>query len=157
MAGHLGRRRVTVKTDASDVTLRTWSLAGDLRARAPTGTLVKARIWWGALLGDYSAGIFQTVNPETKQAIHARGLWLEVQQALSERWRVAAIYGRDDPRNSDLQAGKQRLNQAAFVNVFWDASRTVGFGLEGSRWTTDYGVRGSNRVWRLDLVYYLRF
>jgi hypothetical protein len=157
LAGHTGRRRVTVIEDGTDTELRTWSVGGDLRVRLPTGTSLKGRLWWGALLGDYSAGIFQTINPDTKEAIRARGWWLGVQQAFGERWRAGATYGRDDPRDADLGAGKRGLNQAALVNVFWDASRIVGLGAEVSRWATSYTPTGSGRAFRGDLLFFLRF
>jgi hypothetical protein len=159
LAAHNGRRRVTVVQDASasDTVLRTWSVAGDLRARLPTSTLIKARLWTGSLLGDYGAGVFQTVNPTTRRAIRANGLWAGVTQGIARRWRAGVIYGRDNPRDGDVQPGKPRLNHAAFVNLFWDVSRTVGFGAEASRWATDYGDAGVARAWRADTLFYLRF
>lgn len=148
---------MTIIQDRTDTELRTWSFVTDARARFPTGTGVKARLWWGALLGDYAAGIYQTVNPVSRQAIRAFGLWGEVQQRLTPRWRVTAIYGLDDPKDADLRPGDRYRNQAGFLNVFWDASRTVGFGSEASRWETSYGAAGTTEVWRGDLLFFLRF
>jgi hypothetical protein len=136
---------------------RTWSIAGDLRLRLPWGMLVKARFWKGSVMGDYVGGIFQTVDLTTGLAVHAWGLWGEIQQSISERWRVAALYGRDDPRHSDLSMGDRTLNQAYVVNLFWDASAKIGFAVEGSRWATSYFDLPTNIVWRIDTMFLMRF
>jgi hypothetical protein len=148
VAGHWGRRAVTNTMTLATLEHTTWSLCADLRLLLPTGTRLKARWWTGALLGDFAAGIFQTVNIQTYQAIRASGLWFEVQQALADRWRVTAGYGRDDPRDDDLPAGGRSLNQAAFANLLWDVTKTVGLGLEGSRWATSYVDATTTKIWR---------
>jgi hypothetical protein len=84
-------------------------------------------------------------------------MWVGVTQAVARRFRVGALYGRDDPRDEDVPAGKAHLNHAGFVNLFWDASQLVGFGAEVSRWVTDYDSNGIARAWRFDTLFYLRF
>jgi hypothetical protein len=162
VAGHAGRRRLTlIPADMTQppvtLTFQTWSLDTDLRLVFPTGTQIKARFWFGSVLGDYSAAIFQTVDAGTRRGIHAAGYWADVQQRLSERWRVALGYGNDNPRNSDLSAGARSLNQAMFLNAFWDLSAMLGFGAEVSRWATTYVAAGENRVWRSEVVFTMRF
>jgi hypothetical protein len=157
VAGHLGRRLVTVIATNASMQYRTWSVAGDLRLWLPTRTLIKGRLWKGRLLGDYAVGVFQTVDTTSLKSIGAWGGWLEVQQRLSERWRVTVGYGRDDPTNADLTPGDRSLNQAGFLNVLWDVTKTIGFGLEGSRWMTSYIAAPENKVWRGDLLFFLRF
>jgi len=156
-AAHIGRRLVTVVANGAGTEYRTWSVSGDLRLWLPTKTLIKGRVWKGSLLGDFAAGAFQTVDPMTMLAIRAWGFWIEAQQRLTDRWRVTAGYGRDDPTNADLSAGDRGLNQAGFGNVLWDVTKTIGFGLEGSRWSTGYVGAPTARVWRGDLLFFLRF
>src|SRR5262249_53034304 len=149
---------VTEVATLVDHEYRTWSFSGDLRLWLSTPkTLIKGRMWVGELLGDYAAGIFQTVNPVNFQSIGAWGFWFEVQQRLSERWRATAGYGRDNPDNSDLSAGQRSLNTASFGNVLWDVTKTIGFGLEGSHWITSYMGAHPNPIWRGDWLFYLRF
>jgi hypothetical protein len=157
VAAHTGVRRVTDATTNTTTQYRTWSVAGDLRLRFPWGMLVKARLWKGSLLGDYLGGIFQTVDSTTGLAVHAWGGWGEIQQSITERWRAAVLYGRDDPRNSDLSMGDRTLNQAYLVNLFWDVSAKIGFAVEGSRWATSYFALPTNTVWRVDLMFLMRF
>jgi hypothetical protein len=156
-AGLYGRRLLTVVANLTGMEYRMWAIAGDLRLWLPIGTLIKGRLWKGRLLGDYAGGVFQTVDTMTLLAVRAWGLWFEVQQRLTERWRVTAGYGRDNPEGADLSMGARSLNAAAFANVLWDVTKTIGFGLEGSRWETSYLGGQTNRVWRGDLLFYLRF
>jgi hypothetical protein len=156
-AGLYGRRLVTVVANLTAMEYRMWAIAGDLRLWLPTGTLIKGRLWKGQLVGDYAASVFQTVDTHTLIAIRAWGFWFEVQQRLTERWRITAGYGRDDPEDADLSTGARSLNTAAFGNLFWDVTKTIGLGLEGSRWETSYVGGPGNRVWRGDLLFYLRF
>jgi hypothetical protein len=157
VAGHVGRRRLTGIDDGVTSELGTWSVVADARGRTSFGTVFKARAWWGALLGDYAAAIYQTVNPLTRRRIRAQGFWAEVQQRLSQRWRAGAIYGRDNPKDADLAPGQRQLNQAGFLNVFWDASKILGFGTEASHWRTRYDEATETEVWRGDLLFFLRF
>jgi len=156
-SGHLGRRRVTDINDGSTRQYRTWSMSLDARARAETGTLIKGRIWRGALLGDYNAGIFQTVDPVTRDAVRATGLWIELQQAFTDRWRATAGYGRDNPTDADLGPAGRTLNQAGFLNTVWDLNRTIGVAVEISRWATSFQAGAVSRAWRADTVLMLRF
>jgi hypothetical protein len=157
LAGHFGQRLVTEVASGMEATRASWSVAGDLHLSLPTGTIVKGRLWRGQVIGDYAGAIFQTINPVTYAAIRAWGMWIEAQQHLSERWRVSVGYGRDDAYDADLNPGDRALNDEAFANLLWDVSKTLGFGAEGSRWETAYMQLGATRVWRGDLLFYLRF
>ena len=157
IGGHTGARRVTFMGSDDTRDYRTWSVAGDLRLLFPFGTSVKGRLWWGGLLGDYVGGIFQTVDLNTGRAVQAWGFWAELQQAFGPRWRATLIYGRDDPRNADLSAGARGLNQAAVANIYWDASKKIGFAVEGSHWSTTYVGGETNAVWRADTLALMRF
>ena len=157
VAGHWGRRNFTNTMTLATIQRGTWSVSADLRLFLPTATRIKVRWWRGALLGDFTAGIFETINLMTLGEVRASGLWFEVQQRLTDRWRVTVGYGRDDPRDEDLAAGDRSLNQAGFANVLWDVTKTIGFGAEGSRWATSYLGSTTTKVWRGDLLVFLRF
>jgi hypothetical protein len=165
VSGHWGQRRVGVLSTLEEVTLKTWSVAGDLRLWLPTRTLIKGRVYQGRMLGDFAAGIFQSINTTTLQSIRAKGLWFEAQQRLTDRWRATIGYGRDDPNDADLSPwsgkdlgdGSRSLNQETFLNVLWDVTKTIGFGGEGSRWSTSYKDAPTTKIWRGDFLFYLRF
>jgi hypothetical protein len=135
----------------------TWSAGVDLRLNLDTGTAIRGRLWRGAVLGDYTAGAFQTVSLLARRPIRASGGWLAVRQSLGERWRIGAGYGRDDPRDADLDAGDRALNQAAFVSLSLALAANTGLGLELTRWGTDYHALPSSWLWRIDTVSFVRF
>jgi hypothetical protein len=156
-SGHFGGRRATMISTKQDVTYTTWSLAGDLRLRLHTGTLIKGRVFMGQALGEFAAGIFQTVNTDTLLPIRARGLWLQAQQVISDRWRVTLGYGLDHANDADLGDGGRLFNEEVFGNVLWQVTRTIGFGAEGSRWWTAYHDAATTKVWRADTLFFLHF
>jgi hypothetical protein len=157
ISGHFGGRRATVISTIQDVTYSTWSLAGDLRLLLHTGTLIKGRIFMGQALGEFAAGIFQTINNDTLVPIRAWGFWLQAQQRISDRWRVTLGYGRDNANDADLSDGDRRFNEEGFGNLLWEATRTIGFGAEGSRWRTGYHDAATTTVWRADTLFFLHF
>lgn len=153
-----GRRLFTDMTTLANLQVSMWAIAGDLRLWLPRSrTLIKCRLWKGQLLGDFAGGIFQTIDTAKLDAIAAWGGWGEVQQGLSSRWRATVGYGRDDPTDADLSPGARALSQEVFANLLWDVTKTIGFGLEGSRWATAYIGAPTSRVWRGELMFYLRF
>ncbi len=157
LSAHLGRRLISDATATNERRLTTWSAGADLRLSLPTETVIKARIWWGALLGDYAAGILQTVSPTSLIAIRASGGWIMARQTLATRWRVSAGYGRDDPDDADLEAGERSLNQAAFTYLSFNVTPKAGIGLEVARWGTGYLGLPSSWIWRVDTVSFIRF
>jgi hypothetical protein len=157
VAAHVGKRRETFVATGLTNDFQTWSVSADVRLAFSSGTLIKARAWRGTLMGDYTGGIFQTIDIGTDRAVRAWGFWFEVQQTLGPRWRATAGYGQDNPFRSDLSMGARLFNQAGFANLFWDVSASLGFAAELSRWDTAYVGLGSTFIWRADFVFLLRF
>lgn len=159
LAAHAGRRRLIGITgqDVSGRELDSWSIGGDLRAELPTGTIFKLRLWRGVLLGDYTGGVFQNVSTVSGEPVSAHGFLASLGQALGMGWQVNAGLGRDDPKDSDVAGGERTLNEAGFVNVFWNWSKSIGFAIEGSRWNTVFEEQGSTRAWRGEILTMTRF
>jgi hypothetical protein len=156
-SGHLGRRRVSSLDGKIERLYTTWSAGADLRLTLPFGMVIKARYWRGSLLGDYAAGILQTVSTVGLKAIRSTGGFAVVQQRFLTRWRASVGYGRDDPQNVDLDPGGRTLNEAAFGQILWDITRQIGGGVEVARWRTVYSGGGATDVWRVDLISFVRF
>ena len=87
----------------------------------------------------------------------AHGFLAALGQALGLGWQVNVGFGRDDPADADVGSGGRSLNEAAFANVFWNWSKSIGFALEGSRWNTVFEEQGSTRAWRGELLSMTRF
>lgn len=155
VSGHFGRRGFA-QGDPSDpsfilVKRRTWSLGADVRAELPTGTTLRGRAWTGSVLSDYRAGVFQSVS-DTLGAIAAKGLWFDIQQAVTDRTTLAAGYGIDDPDDDDVTDGERTRNQDGFANVFWRWSKQVTFAGEVSYWRTDWKALGATKSWRGEVL-----
>ena len=158
-AAHLGRRRV-IGTSGAEVTEQefdSWSIGADLRSELPTDTTLKLRFWSGSLLGDYMGGVFHTVSSLLGEPVRARGFLVAATQRLGRGWEVNTGFGRDDPNDSDVGTGERTINEAGFLNVFWDWSKIIGFAIEGSRWHTGFKEQGSTRAWRGELMVITRF
>jgi len=156
VGGHLGRRLVSDMMGMDEQRFTTWSAGVDLRLHL-AGTNIRGRLWRGAVLGDYTAGAFQTVSLLARRPVRASGGWAAVHQAVGERWKIGAGYGRDDPHDADLDPGDRTLNQAAFLSVSLALAANTGVGLELTRWGTDYRALPSSWLWRIDTVSFVRF
>lgn len=125
----------------------TWAITASLQVLLPTGTLLRGQVWRGQGLGDYAAGVLQTVSDQLTP-IRATGFWVGLTQLLQVQWRLGAGYGRDDPDDRDLDPGQRALNESAYLNLFWLWSRAVSFGLQASWWRTDWKDLGIRTSWR---------
>jgi hypothetical protein len=156
--GHWGRRLITsLPPNPRDIKYTTWSLGGDLHAKLPTGTTVRGEIFKGAVLGDYQAGVFHTVDPTLLVAVRAWGFWAQVDQALGDQFRVGLAYGLDDPNRSDLSPVSRARNQAVLLTGFWEATKQLGGALEVSRWWTAFVGANTAVAWRIDTAVFMAF
>jgi len=143
VAGHVGRRQVVLQDPGTAVPsdarqYGTWSLVADGSLRLGDTTLIEGEYFIGQLLGDYSGGIFQTVDPVKKAPIRARGGWVQVTQQIGARWTVHAGFGTDDPFDQDLAANERRTNDEVFGNVLFRIVNGLRVGLELSWWATQW-------------------
>ena len=137
IAGHIGRRQVVLTDSPGDVRqYGTWSFVADGSLRLGETTLIEGEYFIGQLLGDYSGGIFQTIDPTKKVPIRARGGWAQITQRIGSRWTLHAGYGTDDPFNQDLASGERQRNSEVFGNVLFRIAGGLRLGLELSWWST---------------------
>ena len=68
---------------------------------------VRGEFLVGDALGTYNAGIGQSLNPETLQAITTYAGWGDVWVKLTDCLTFHIGYGVDDPRNDDLGVVRQ--------------------------------------------------
>lgn len=156
--GHWGRRLVTLlPPDTRTLTFTTWSLGADLRATLPTKTTFRGEAFRGALLGDFQAGVFYSVEPTRLVAVRAWGFWAEMEQRVTDSLRIAITYGLDVPNENDLSPEGRSRNQAVLATGLYDLTNRLGFGLEGSRWQTNFVGLGKSVAWRGDFALFLRF
>ena len=162
IAGHVGRRQVVLTdpgaTAPTDVRqYGTWSFVADGSLRLGESTLVEGEYFIGQLLGDYSGGIFQTVDPVKRVPIRARGGWVQVTQQLGTRWTVHAGLGTDDPFDQDLSTAERRTNQEVFGNALFRIVGGLRVGLELSWWATQWVDNPTATAFRVETAVLFAF
>jgi len=101
--------------------------------------------WTGENLSDIRGGIGQGVNTATGDEISSSGGWLELGYKASPVYRVAVGYTIDDPKDSDVGAGRQE-NSAFYLHNKWNVGSGVEIGANYLHWLTDWAglPRGRN-------------
>jgi len=140
VAGHVGRRQVQVGTPIPTEAHQyaSWSFVADGSLRLGDSTMLEGEYFIGQLLGDYSGGIFQTVDPVKRTPIRARGGWVQVTQGIGPRWTLHAGFGTDDPFDQDLVENERVTNQEVFGNVLFRIIGGLRVGFELSWWATQW-------------------
>jgi len=158
VAGHVGRRQATVSPHCPNDPARTvcqfasWSFVADGALRVTPSTLVEGEFFFGQLLGDYSGGINQTIDPKTNVPIRSRGGWVQVSQQLGPRWALHAGFGTDDPFDQDLASDERNSNTAVFGNAIFTVVDGLRLGLELSWWRTGWVANPTATAKRLELA-----
>ena len=107
---------------------------------------VRAEAFWSRAAGTYFAGVLQSLNPETAQAIESVGGWGEVYYRLNPCTTMNLGFGVDDPRNADLGfidrdnvgIGQISYNEVAWLNTIWNVTDFFELALEVSHRRTRY-------------------
>jgi hypothetical protein len=108
-------------------------------------------------MGPSRGAINQTVNLQTQQGIDSHGGWGEVAWYWTAKAHSHAGYGKDIARRAQLAPGAFTTNATAFVNLFYDQSPMVRFGVEGTWRKTEYLGLPGNSGYALMLMSEFRF
>ena len=154
ISGHYGEEEIDwkvhpVNPGRRQVRLKSWSLNGDFDLPITDKISVKGEAFVGYNLDDYFGGIFQGVDPITRQAIKTAGGWMQLACKQNDKLKYHLGFGIDDPRNSDLSYGMRSRNSFYFGNVVYNLIPPVDIGLEFSHWETEYKNRSTgtdNRI-----------
>lgn len=104
----------------------------------------------GEAIGTYNAGIGQSLNPITLDAIATRAAWGEFWLKLTDQLTFHSGYGVDNPRDEDLGqflgpapgfapvAGQRSRNEVCWANLICAVSSNLDVGFEVSYRETDY-------------------
>ncbi len=120
-----------------DRRFRTWSFNIDVQVPITDRLAVKGEFFTGENLSAFVGGIGQGVCPCTRTTVRSTGGWFDVTYKLTDRWRVVAGYGLDDPNDNDLLFGRT-YNQFLFANTSFDVTKSLVTGFEVASWRTLY-------------------
>ncbi len=134
---------LTLVSDRS--TVYVWGAALDGQIALGRRFGLSGELYIGHGLGEYMAGILQTYNRDTNQAVPTAGGWGQLYVYLADNLRLNLGYGIDhaqDPGVFGLQ-----VNSGIFANVAWDVNAWLQLGLEGNYKLTTYDVFGDKDAW----------
>jgi len=134
---------ITLVSDRSVVNV--WGAAFDGHIALGSHVGLSGELFTGQGLGEYMAGIFQTYNRSSNQAVPTSGGWGQLYVYLADNLRLNFGYGIDNAEKS----GRFGIlsNAAAFANVVWDANPWLQLGLEGNYKLTTYDTFGDKNAW----------
>jgi hypothetical protein len=122
-----------------------WGLGSDLRWAITPNFGVQGEVFVGQTLGEYTAGILQTVNVLTFHGVHTAGGWIEFYYYICpEKLHTHVGYGIDDPLDNDLSPGAPVRNETYFANLIWDPTKHLRIGVELTYRRTEYTVFRNN-------------
>ena len=134
---------LTLVSDRS--TVNVWGAAIDGQIALGRRFGLSGELYTGQGLGEYMAGILQTYNRATNQAVPTAGGWGQFYVYLADNLRLNLGYGIDNAQDSGL-FGLQ-VNSGIFANLLWDVNPWLQLGLEGNYKLTTYDVFGDKNAW----------
>jgi len=134
---------LTLVSDRS--TVNVWGAAIDGQIALGRRFGLSGELYTGQGLGEYMAGILQTYNRATNQAVPTAGGWGQFYVYLADNLRLNLGYGIDHAQDSGL-FGLQ-VNSGVFANLLWDVNPWLQLGLEGNYKLTTYDVFGDKDAW----------
>jgi hypothetical protein len=150
LSGHVGRRRALRVAVLTERDFTTWS--GNIDAGVGLGarTRLEGEVFVESILGDYKGGILHTFNPIREVGVRAAGGWAQLHYQVNPRLSVAGGYGLDDTFDDDLSTGFRSKNDVIQGNFFYNISPRLVFGVEVSRWRTNWVGVPDGRVIRVE-------
>jgi hypothetical protein len=121
-----------------------YGLSVDYRWRMNDRWGIVGEAFVGQGLGYLNAGVMQSVNTSTREAIRTRGAWAEVYHYLTPCLHTHWGAGFDNPIDTDLAAAQITYNQTIFANLIWDVTNQFRVGLELTYRETDYVLLPDN-------------
>ncbi len=114
-----------------------WSVGGDLTLKLHSNWKVLGELYTGSNMGAYGGAVY---NSDIVHGVHSTGGWANLQYRMAPALTLSIGGGIDDVDGADLAgvADARVRNAVAFGAALYEISPGVKFGLELSRWATDY-------------------
>ena len=141
LSGHIGETGfdflAAAPPERDDQRFRTWSANVDMRVPLTDRLSVKGELFMGENLSAFVGGIGQGICPGYRSTVRSRGGWFDMTYKLTDRWRVVAGYGLDDPIDRDIEYGRT-YNNIILANTSYDITKSLVTGFEITSWRTLY-------------------
>jgi hypothetical protein len=156
VSGLVGQLRTTMGATRVDASV--WGLGSDFRWAITPCFGVQGEIFVGQSLGEYTAGILQTVNTVSFNGVHTSGGWIETYFYICpDKLHTHIGYGIDDPLDGDLSPGSPVRNETYFANLIWDPTKHLRFGFEVDYRRTEYTLVRNNDGFGCQMQFQLKF
>lgn len=141
LSGHFGQEEWDSDKTGDHETLDSWSCNVEIALPLSEKLALAGEYFTGSNLDDYWGGIGQGVNNTISsdlKEIHSQGGWAAIRYTMNSSSSFSLGAGIDDPNDNDLATGGRSLNQSVFANVINRITPNFIFGLQLSKWNTDY-------------------
>lgn len=158
ISGHIGEERYNflIGQTRQDVSRRTWSLNIDLKCPITERLTLRGEIFTGENLSSYLGGIFQGIDPGTRNTIRSKGGWIDLEYRWTDCCRSYFGYSVDDPFDQDMTTGRT-LNQYYFANLIYNLTKQFEVGMDVSILKTLYYTGPAANATRLQMMMRYRF
>jgi len=137
VSGVVGQLRTTVPA-VQQVVADVWGISTDFYWKVTDRSGFAGELFTGAGLGTYNAGILQTLDPDTFEAIDSSGGYLETFVFWTPCVHSHLGYGIDDPEDDEVGATGRTKNETYFANLIWDVNATFRVAFEYTYRETEY-------------------
>jgi len=159
VSGHFGEEEYDVSgTPTEDETVSTWSTCLDLTMPVTETLSFKGELYRGSNLSAMLGGIGHGVNSSTEE-VHTYGGWVAAAINPANPWSYNTGCGFSKNAQEDLASSGRERNSTVFANAIYDINKHASWGIEVSRWITEYNNSSSNldgKAWRGQLSLILR-
>jgi hypothetical protein len=128
-----------------NIVANSFGLGTDFRWRINDRWGVQGEAFVGQGLGFLNAGVLQSTNSTTFQAVRTRGAWGEAYYYITPCLHTHWGAGIDDPIDRDLAGSQISLNETGFANLIWDITKQLRVGFEFTWRKTDYVALPDNQ------------
>jgi len=134
VSGHWGKEEF----DTNNKKFDTWSLNLDINQPVNEWLTIKSELFRGENLNQFLGGIGQGINTTTFNEISTKGGWIAASIGPFDKWRFNTGFTMESVDRDDLNASDRNVNSSIFGNMIYSFNKNTDWGLEISRWRTDY-------------------
>ena len=164
VSGHFGEEEYDLSGSMpqQEETVSTWSTCLDVTMPVTEVVSVKGELYRGSNLSQMLGGIGLGVDSATASAgpeeVHNYGGWVAAAIDPANPWSYNGGYGFSRNATADLSSSDRMRNSCFFANAICDINKHASWGVEVSRWLTEYNSSSyaDGQAWRGQLSLILR-